>query len=125
MSWLVMGLRRMKEKTITWRLMQRYEAMKKSKGSGRSIIATARKIATIIWNMLTEDVEFDLMKMVDKKLWKKSEAMRKMAGIVEEAAVGGEERTVVIVDEKKGEAVKKNAKKPGVASKKRKISAKR
>ena len=57
---VVMGLRRMKAKTITWRLMERYEAMKQHKGSGRAIIATARKIAVIIWHMLTEDIEFDM-----------------------------------------------------------------
>ena len=70
-----MGLRRMKARTFSWRFMQRYEAMKKSKGSGKAIIATARKMATVIWNMLTEDVEFDIGLMVDQKLAKKSEQM--------------------------------------------------
>jgi transposase len=69
---VVMGLRRMKTKTSTWRLMLRFEAMKRGKGSGRTIIATARKMATIIWHMLSEDVEFNLEWMHDKKLIKKS-----------------------------------------------------
>jgi len=77
---VVMGLRRMKEKTFTWRLMQRYEIMKKKMISGKVIIATARKIAMIIWHMLSEDVEFDLTKMVDRKLAKKAESMRVAAG---------------------------------------------
>jgi transposase len=44
---VVMGWRRLKEKTVSWRLMERYEAMKKSKGGGRTIIAAARKVAVI------------------------------------------------------------------------------
>jgi ribosome-interacting GTPase 1 len=55
--------------------MERYEAMKKSKGSGRTIIATARKVAVIIWHMLSEDVEFDESEMVNRKLAKKSVSM--------------------------------------------------
>jgi hypothetical protein len=55
----VMGLRRMKAKTFSWHLMKRYEAMKLSKGSGKTITATARKIAVIIREMLAEDAEFD------------------------------------------------------------------
>ena len=65
----------MKAKTCAWRLMQRYEAMKKSKGSGKSIIATARKVAVIIWHMLSEEEDFDTGKMVDRKPGKKSEAL--------------------------------------------------
>jgi hypothetical protein len=55
--------------------MQRYEAMKRSKGSGKTITATARKLAVIIWNMLTEDVAFDVGKMTDRGLAKKSSEM--------------------------------------------------
>jgi len=76
---VVMGLRRMKEKTLTWRLMQRYVVMKQYKGSGKAIIATARKIAVIIWHMLTRDEMFKLEMMTDKKLAKKAEEMRKAA----------------------------------------------
>jgi transposase len=115
---VVMGLRRLQAKTCVWRLMQRYEAMKKSKGSGRSIIATARKLAVIIWNMLTEGVAFDEKKMVDKKLAKKAEAMRKSSGVVEEPLVDEEEKAEAKEDKKKSEGVKKTVKKTGVARRK-------
>jgi transposase len=106
---VVMGLRRMKEKTLFWRLMQRYEGMKKSKGSGKAIIATARKIAVIIWNMLTEDVEFDKGKMVDQKLAKKSESMSGLVMTVKQALIEDKENSVIIEDEEKVRC-KKNVK---------------
>jgi len=121
---VVMGLRRMMEKTVSWRLMQRYEAMKKGKGSGKAIIATARKIAVIIWNMLTGDEAFDLAKMVDKKLAKKSEGMKNAAeaaasgaegeadGLAEESLAQGKEKPAATRE------VKKCIQKAGVASKK-------
>ena len=92
--------------------------MKKNKGSGRSIIATARKLAVIIWNMLTEGVAFDEKKMVDKKLAKKAEAMRKSSGVVEEPLVDEEEKAEAKEDKKKSEGVKKTVKKTGVARRK-------
>ena len=85
-------MRRMKAKTLCWRLMERYEAMKKSKGSGRSITATARKVAVIIWHMLTEEVEFEIGKMVDRKLGKKSAGMRESAGAIDDAPIEREEK---------------------------------
>jgi transposase len=111
---VVMGIRRMKAKTFSWRMMQRYEAMKKSKGSGRTIIATARKISTIVWHMLSEEVEFDLGHMVDRKLAKKSEEMKNSVSLAAEA-----------IHEKKDERVLKkkvgkNEIKSGVAREKRK-----
>jgi hypothetical protein len=114
---VVMGLRRMKGKTLSWRIMERYEVMKKGKGSGKAIIAAARKMATVIWNMLTEDVEFDLVKMVDRKLARKAEAMSGTLRVVKEALDEREEKLVAAVDEKKGEGVGKKVKKAGVASK--------
>ena len=72
---VVMGLRRLKAKTHIWRLMRRYERMKRTKGSGKSIIATARLLAVIIWHMLSEDAEFDSGKMTDQKIAKKAESM--------------------------------------------------
>jgi len=118
---VVMGLRRLKEKTVSWRLMQRYVGMKKSKGSGKAIIATARKMATIIWHMLTSDVEFDIGLMVDKKLSKKSESMSLKEGLAIEATTEKKETSVIISkEEKKVGSARKTAKKPGVASKKKK-----
>ena len=112
---VVMGVRRMKEKTLSWRIMQRYEAMKKNKCSGVAIIATARKIATVIWNMLTEDEEFDVGLMLSRKPSKKSEAV---AGADKQAPAEGKAKPVAI-EEKKAKGVKKNAKASGVARKKR------
>jgi len=100
--------------------MQRYEAMKKSKGSGRAIIATARKMAVVIWNMLTENVEFDIGLMIDRKLAKKAESMSGMAGIVEQALNEAQEKPVIIKEEKRSEGVKKTVKTSGVAREKRK-----
>jgi len=99
---VVMGLRRMKAKTFVWRFMQRYEAMKKGKGSGKAIIATARKMATVIWHMLTEEVEFDIVKMVDRKLAKKAEAMRKSDGLAQDALVEEQGRPASKLKEEKG-----------------------
>jgi hypothetical protein len=73
---IVLGMRRLKRATLRWRLMMRYEYMKKHKGSGKSIIATARKVAEIVWNMLMNDKEFDCALMTDRKLIKTAESMR-------------------------------------------------
>ena len=59
---LFMGMRRCKD-TKSWRMMQRYEYMKKNKGSGKSIISGARKTAEIVWALLTAKTEFDSSKM--------------------------------------------------------------
>ena len=115
---IVMGLRRMKKKTFTWRLMQRYEAMKKSKGSGKSIIAAARKMAVIIWQMLTKDVEFDLGIMVDQKLANNAESMRGTMHVVEDALIESQKKPATKADKKKGDGVRKVVKSAGVASKK-------
>ena len=60
-----MGIRRCKD-TSEWRMMQRYEYMKKNKGSGKSIIVTARKMAEIVWAMLSNKKDFDEQKMIGK-----------------------------------------------------------
>jgi transposase len=110
---VVMGLRRMKKKTMSWRMMQQYEMMKKNKGSGRAIIATARKIATVIWHMLTDEVEFDIGLMVDQKITRKSEAMRSFGVLVRETTLEANDKS----------ALKRNVnrigEKPGVVRKKR------
>jgi len=43
--------------------MTRYEYMKTYKGSGESIIATARKLSTIIYMMLKNREPFDPLRM--------------------------------------------------------------
>ena len=111
---VVMGLRRMKEKTCEWRIMEQYEAMKKGKGAGKSIIATARKLAVIIWHMVNEDVEFDIGEMEGKKRAGTAEGMRKTSGqMAEEALVVGGKPSVTRIG-------KKSVKKAGVAREKRK-----
>ena len=40
--------------------------MKKNKGSGKSIVATARKMAEIVWALLTEKQDFDSTKMMGR-----------------------------------------------------------
>jgi len=72
---LVLGMRRSK-KTLSWRLMERYTAMKQEKGTGRTIVATARKLSKIIWCMLTADEPFDPSLMIDKRLKQKADSMR-------------------------------------------------
>ena len=111
---VVIGMRRMKVKTAEWRLMQRYVAMKKSKGSGRAIIATARKLAIIIWHMLSEEVEFDIGMMADGKLKMKSESMSNATRLVEESVYEKQDQPV------SRKITGKKIKKSGVASKKRK-----
>ena len=110
---VVMGIRRLKVKTLDWRLMERYELLKKNKGSGRAIIATARKLATIIWHMLTKEVEFDMGLMVNRKLLRKSEAARESVNLVNDAlAEGSKKRMAARINNK-------NVKQSGVASTKR------
>ena len=109
---VVLGIRRLKAKTLGWRLMERYEVLKKNKGSGRAIIATARKVATIIWHMLTEEVEFDMGQMLDRKQLRKSELMRETVNLVNEAE-GYKKPVSTLVK-------KESVEKAGVAGKKRK-----
>lgn len=59
---LVMGIRRCKD-TTKWRIMQKYEYMKKNKGSGKTIIAAARKMAETVWSMLYYEMDFCVDKM--------------------------------------------------------------
>lgn len=60
---VVMGMLRLKNKTSGYRIMDRYSAMKQCKGTGKSIIATARKMATIIYVILNQRKPFDPLKM--------------------------------------------------------------
>jgi hypothetical protein len=92
--------------------MKRYEAMKGSKGSGKTITATARKLAVIIWNMLTEEAGFDAGKMTDRGLEKKSSEMGVLATAAEAAAK--EKPAKLRTDGVKKPALPaKNEKKPG------------
>ena len=110
-----MGMRRMKAKTVTWRMMQRYESLKKNKCSGNAIIATARKVAVIIWHMLNGNNVFDVGRVSDAKMAKKAECMN----WAEAPAKGG----LVLKPEKSvsGRIETKGAKKTGVAREKKKV----
>jgi hypothetical protein len=92
-------------------------ALGTNKGSGRTIIATARKAAVIIWHMLSEEAEFAEDKMVEGKLGKEAASMSMSEKLAKEA--------LAEKDEKPGATGcgKKEVKKTGVASKKRKKSA--
>ena len=65
---VVMGMRRYQKVTASWRLMKRYDRLKANKGSGRSIIATARKLTMIAWHMLTKNEPFNMKLMTETKL---------------------------------------------------------
>ena len=73
---LVMGMHRL-TKTKDYRLMVQYRTMKKHKGSGKAIIATARKFSKIVWHMLRYNEPFNPDFMVDAKLTTVIENMRK------------------------------------------------
>ena len=64
---VVMGMLRMSKKTGSYRLMTKYQSMKGNKGSGQSIIATARKISVIVYHMLSNQEPFDPFKMRNEK----------------------------------------------------------
>jgi transposase len=115
---VVMGMRRMKAKTVIWRMMQRYDAMKQNKGSGRAIIATARKLAIIIWHMLTSDGVFETEKMVGRELAKKAASMSRLSPAVNESLIERQKEPVEARIEK--QVVKKPALPVGT-NKKRKV----
>lgn len=73
---LVLGMVRPKQKTRRYRLMQRYQMLKADKGSGKAIIATARKLSKVVWFMLRTGSAFDPRLMVDTTLHEKVELMR-------------------------------------------------
>jgi transposase len=60
---VVMGMLRYRKVTGSYRIMTRYDEMKKHKGSGKSIIASARKISTITYAILKSREPFDPAKM--------------------------------------------------------------
>lgn len=59
----VVAMIRMSDKTQNTRLMKQYAALKENKSSGKAIIATARKLSTVIYVMLRDSVPFDITKL--------------------------------------------------------------
>ena len=72
---LVLGMVRNKRTTCSYRIMMKYDRMKPHKGSGKSIIAAARKLSKIIWYMLQNDQPFDSAKMTDPTIRKAAQEM--------------------------------------------------
>jgi len=75
---IVLGMVRSR-RTTDYRIMNRYKSMKTHKGSGKTIVATARKLSKIIWYMLKNDTLFDPFKMTDPKIQRIINEMRKEA----------------------------------------------
>lgn len=76
---VVLGLVRNKRRTGAYRIMERYDRLKRAKGSGRSIIATARSLSEIIWHMLTENQPFDEARMTNPEIRRKALEMQAAA----------------------------------------------
>lgn len=79
---MVMGMVRMQKKTGTYRIMMKYAAMKKQKGSGKSVIATARKMSTLVYTILKTREPFDPMKMAFRKEYREMQAAAWEAAMV-------------------------------------------
>ena len=64
-----MGMIRLTKVTSEWRLLKEYQRRKDEKGSGRAIIALARKITRIVFVMLSKRERFnpELMRFVDNE----------------------------------------------------------
>lgn len=60
-------------------LMNRYEVLKVKKGSGKSIVATARKLTKIIWTLLKNDTPYDPLRMQGTELLYITKQMREIA----------------------------------------------
>ena len=76
---VVLGMVRMRRRTGTYRIIERYDRLKRAKGSGRSIIATARALSGIIWRMLTDEIAFDAANMIDPAIRRKVTEMHAAA----------------------------------------------
>lgn len=76
----VMGMVRLRRTTEAYRIMSKYREMKKYKGSGRSIIAAARKMSTIVYAILTSREPFDPVKMAFSKKYSEMQSAAVNAG---------------------------------------------
>lgn len=75
---MVMGMVRLQDKTGGYHLMRRYRTMKECKGTGKSIIATARRMSAIVYVLLKQGQPFDPLKMLpNPKYVEMSEAARR------------------------------------------------
>lgn len=62
-----LGMIRLSKVTSEWRLIKDYQRMKSDKGSGRAIIALARKITRIVFVMLSKREEFNPELMIGEE----------------------------------------------------------
>ena len=76
---VVLGMVRTKRRTGGYRIMERYDRLKRAKGSGRSIIATARTLSEIIWHMLDGNEPFDEARMKNPEIRRKAMEMQAAA----------------------------------------------
>lgn len=76
---VVLGMVRNKRRTGGYRIMERYDRLKRAKGSGRSIIATARALSEIIWHMLDQNEPFDEIRMTNPEIRRKALEMQAAA----------------------------------------------
>jgi len=81
---VVMGMIRAQKKTQAYRLIRKYRDMKQHKGSGKSIIAMARKMSTVIYTMLKNREPFDELKMASVTEYKEIQAAVFDAALAEE-----------------------------------------
>lgn len=75
---MVIGMVKVKSERDTI-LMNGYELLKKRKGSGKSIVATARKLTKIIWTLLQNDTPYDPLRMQGAELKTITKQMREIA----------------------------------------------
>lgn len=69
---VVMGLLRVQAKYPTFRMFKAYEAMKRDKGSGKSIIACARRMSRMVFCMMLRKEKFDPLLMADSRYYSKT-----------------------------------------------------
>lgn len=73
---MVLGMIRVKDERNNI-FMRRYRNIREYKGSGKAIIAIARKMSKLIWTMLTNNEEYDPIKLNNEKIKRIAESMRK------------------------------------------------
>ena len=81
---VVLGMVRAQKKTHAYRIMSKYGRMKSQKGSGKAIVATARKMSTIVYTMLKNKEPFDELKMAFTKEYMDMQAAALGAAMAED-----------------------------------------
>jgi len=71
---IVMGMVRSRKKTASYRIIEKYNEMKKYKGSGKSIIAAVRKMSNVVYVILKTREPFDPLRMAFRKEYEEMQA---------------------------------------------------